>query len=68
MKAVYSFIPRFCAWCGKALNIYADKYGREDWHSGASHSCDCGVHFAASTEEAILTASDVLGSDMRRYA
>ena len=68
MYAVMDFIPRFCPSCGKELNIHKEQYRKDDWHTGASQGCDCGLHFAASTRSAILTAADAVNGDMRQYA
>jgi hypothetical protein len=65
--AVLTFVPRFCASCGRVL--VAKEHNIQDWHAGATQECMCGTWYQAASVPAVLEAAGThAGGDMNRYA
>ena len=67
MIALFTFLPSCCPGCGR--QFAHNKYGREDFFAGASHSCpDCGLNYQYIGEADALDAAEAAGGDLKRMA
>jgi hypothetical protein len=56
--ALFNYIPAYCPNCGKSLeSSFQDKLAKQDFYSGTSHSCDCGLKYAYVDTDTIYDAS-----------
>jgi hypothetical protein len=62
---ILNFVPTHCPRCGAPLNLHGHEM--QEFYSGCSHSCSCGVHFQYTPTKCLVKLVKETSGDMLNY-